>query len=171
MAKKALRRCTKCGETKSLSEFYIRRKKPNVIWRHECKKCYIKRVKTRYDNFSPEKRAAYVEHSSMLARRARERDPIGMNLRQSKVTAKIKGHEPCNATREEVLESYNGLCAVCGISENELTRRLHIDHDHISGKFRGWLCTNCNCALGLMKDSCELLTKLALYAEQNNARI
>lgn len=56
-------------------------------------------------------------------------------------------------------------CEVCG--EAQTPKNMHFDHDHETGKFRGWLCTKCNTALGLANDSPELLLKLALYLEKH----
>lgn len=39
------------------------------------------------------------------------------------------------------------------------------DHDHATGLPRGWLCDRCNKVLGLVKDSAELLTKMANYLQ------
>jgi hypothetical protein len=41
--------------------------------------------------------------------------------------------------------------------------RLHVDHDHVTGKVRGLLCNTCNVALGALQDSEELLIKAAGY--------
>lgn len=40
-----------------------------------------------------------------------------------------------------------------------------IDHDHITGKVRGLVCTNCNVALGMIRDNPETARKLAEYLE------
>lgn len=49
-------------------------------------------------------------------------------------------------------------CEICGgIS------KICFDHDHVSGKFRGWICTRCNLILGHAKDDIELLKKLIKY--------
>jgi hypothetical protein len=50
-------------------------------------------------------------------------------------------------------EEQEGLCALCGKAEIATTRegnlkRLGVDHNHITGRVRGLLCTNCNMALG-----------------------
>ena len=37
------------------------------------------------------------------------------------------------------------------------------DHDHGTGKFRGWLCIPCNGALGMVNDSQEILEKMIEY--------
>ena len=45
-------------------------------------------------------------------------------------------------------------CECCGLKTSETSlRRLCIDHDHKTKLFRGWLCDNCNTALGLLGDS------------------
>ncbi len=44
-------------------------------------------------------------------------------------------------------------------------RGLHLDHNHATGEFRGWLCHHCNVALGNVRDSVEILIKLAAYLE------
>lgn len=42
-----------------------------------------------------------------------------------------------------------GLCALCS-ERNEFTNGLHADHCHETGRFRGWLCAQCNVGLGYM---------------------
>lgn len=39
------------------------------------------------------------------------------------------------------------------------------DHDHATGKPRGWLCDRCNKMLGMARDDERLLRKLADYLE------
>lgn len=53
----------------------------------------------------------------------------------------------------------NQHCAICA----DPTRRVGWDHDHLTGRHRGWLCNNCNAALGLLRDSPALLTRAAAY--------
>lgn len=43
-------------------------------------------------------------------------------------------------------------------------RALHLDHDHATGAFRGWLCGCCNTAFGRLGDSFEVaLERLNRY--------
>lgn len=53
-------------------------------------------------------------------------------------------------------------CDVCGSDSSVICW----DHCHKSGEFRGWLCRNCNLALGFSKDNPDLLRKLAAYLEK-----
>ena len=41
-------------------------------------------------------------------------------------------------------------CAICGVAVEG--KKLHYDHDHATGEFRGWLCQLCNTGLGMFKD-------------------
>lgn len=57
-------------------------------------------------------------------------------------------------------------CDICG--EEEKTRAcLSLDHDHATGKVRGFLCNNCNRGLGLLGDNPEILRKAAKYLEKH----
>lgn len=60
-------------------------------------------------------------------------------------------------------------CEVCGAFGKDFKKGLCYDHDHSTGKFRGWLCTRCNVALGMVKDNTELLEALAKYI--NDSRV
>ena len=42
------------------------------------------------------------------------------------------------------------------------------DHNHINGKFRGFLCLKCNGGLGCFNDSIELLLKAVKYLKEKN---
>lgn len=65
---------------------------------------------------------------------------------------------------EEAYIKQNGKCAICGCKLNSSRyTRFAGDHDHKTGKLRGLLCTNCNTALGLFKDSIERLEMAKEY--------
>jgi len=43
------------------------------------------------------------------------------------------------------------------------------DHCHETGCFRGWICAECNKALGLVRDNAELLRRMADYVEKEGS--
>lgn len=42
-------------------------------------------------------------------------------------------------------------CTCC----NKITDNLLIDHDHETGKYRGWICRKCNTGIGMLGDNLE----------------
>jgi len=63
-----------------------------------------------------------------------------------------------------------GKCSICGREREEGEKDFHIDHDHITGKYRGILCPQCNYALGNIQDSPLHAIALCEYLIEKNAR-
>jgi len=61
------------------------------------------------------------------------------------------------------LEDVANECQICG-----LIGKMYVDHNHETGKVRGFLCRNCNLALGYVKDSVKLLTNAIAYLEKTD---
>jgi hypothetical protein len=70
------------------------------------------------------------------------------------------------AEYKEMLEAQGGGCAICG--SNDDGRNLSVDHCHVTGAIRGVLCSSCNMAIGLLKDSAELLIRAAGYLSKSD---
>jgi len=71
---------------------------------------------------------------------------------------------------EVMLQTQNGVCAICknpeiAVNKRNKIRNLSIDHNHTSKKIRGLLCHLCNRALGLLKDSPDICKRAAQYLE------
>ena len=68
-----------------------------------------------------------------------------------------------------ILSEQGGGCAVCGavysVKIKGKKRKLHVDHNHITGTVRGILCFKCNVGLGKFDDNPETLRKAAAYLE------
>lgn len=68
-----------------------------------------------------------------------------------------------------MLRRQGGRCAICGTTDagnwKGSQRCFCIDHDHLSGKIRGILCSHCNMALGHFKDSIQNLREAVAYME------
>jgi len=81
-----------------------------------------------------------------LAWRARNKDKVRGYLRKY-LYGPLPRPEPKN-------------CECCG---RVPPKGMQVDHDHVTGKFRGWLCGPCNRALGLLGDNIEGVLKLLSY--------
>jgi hypothetical protein len=53
-------------------------------------------------------------------------------------------------------------CECCGRRLGE-GKQIHLDHCHVTGVFRGWLCNSCNLGLGMLGDSIAGVEKALTY--------
>lgn len=70
--------------------------------------------------------------------------------------------------KEFLADRQGGKCDICGISKKE--DRLHVDHDHATGRIRGLLCHRCNSMLGLARDDTTILANGVKYLEKDRRR-
>ena len=54
------------------------------------------------------------------------------------------------------------LCEIC-----KKKRTIHFDHDHKTGKFRGWICYQCNSILGYANDDLKILNAITKYLKKS----
>ena len=59
-------------------------------------------------------------------------------------------------------------CDCCGRHVSELKRDFHLDHCYKTGKFRGWLCPQCNRGIGNLGESVEGLEKAIEYLRKQD---
>lgn len=134
-------KCTKCKEDRPSSEFYRKSSRPSGF-QDRCKDCSRKgNLEWRAKN--PERRRELDRRSYVNAGQARARE------------------RKYNVTPEEqriLLAEQGNLCAICGDSNP-----THLDHDHLSGRVRGFLCAPCNKGLGHFKDNADNLKKASEY--------
>lgn len=58
-------------------------------------------------------------------------------------------------------------CEVCDAPAINFKKGLCFDHDHVTGAFRGWLCTRCNVAIGMVNDDTDLMRALIGYLDKH----
>lgn len=64
-------------------------------------------------------------------------------------------------------KAQDGLCSICRTDEPTAGKRSFcVDHDHITGKVRGLLCTRCNTMLGNALDDVKILKAAIVYLEK-----
>lgn len=71
----------------------------------------------------------------------------------------------------EMNNRQQGLCAICGkrpSGAKKQSYRLHVDHDHTTGKVRGLLCQSCNHGVGNFKDDPALLEAAIAYIKASH---
>lgn len=68
-----------------------------------------------------------------------------------------------------IWHAQDGRCYVCRRATGA-TRRLSVDHDHVTGEVRGLLCRTDNSYLGHIRDDVEAARRVADYLENPPAR-
>lgn len=139
-----LRTCNKCGISKNVSEFRGSRK--------TCKKCTYdardrakeeKVRKERYRN-DPEFRQKTKDDDQ----RHRKGNPNYLKKKYAARNLLKYGLTP--EMEAELLEKQKHRCPCCNRKFSDEVK-MHRDHDHNLNHFRGFLCNNCNVALGMVE--------------------
>lgn len=160
----------------------------NTYWyegSRRCQNCHRNQVKAAY-TADPEparqrSRARHVEYGEELNQAARERraaDPESFREQERARYAAsprkrdgIKHHRHGMTSDEwlDMLEAQQGCCYLCGRDLGEVTKHIHLDHDHrccppsksCHKCRRGLACNKCNVIAGWARDDPELLRKIA----------
>lgn len=157
--RKAMKTCTKCGAEKVEKEFSARETGKNKL-RAWCKACMAEYGR-HYSRIN-------IKRKKEWSRNWRRKNRFKKALKASCDAAMKYGYVPCTATIQELKATFTGCCAICGVSEEKSSRKLAMDHSHLTGRFRGWLCWHCNQGLGRFKDSRKLLSVASKYLKEAN---
>lgn len=109
---------------------------------------YKKANRYRYKGYAKAYRARNSDQYKATSRR--------MNLKKYGITVEDK---------ENMCKNQNGCCAIC-VNPFKNARDTHVDHDHLTGKVRGLLCSRCNLILGHAKDSQIILKSAIQYLKK-----
>lgn len=97
----------------------------------------------------------------------------GSAMSQTVVSDQLRSHcDECRKLRQRcrrvgititeyhrVYKLQQGLCASCGINQ-----ATHLDHNHVTNKFRAIVCNGCNLLIGWVeKSSSDILQKVEAY--------
>lgn len=119
---------------------------------YEANKNKLRDIRRQWQKDHPEKTKVYE-------RRYRERN---LNLvRERARNYRRKAAKIPEATRPAPVN-----CECCS-RQLEPGRKTHLDHNHKTGGFRGWLCDRCNRGLGYFDDCIEGLQKAVAYLTRN----
>lgn len=138
----------------------------DVVWPRECPRCKImkdeedypldpKRKSGRHSYCKPCKSESMREYHQLRKKDGRrDRDNLRASARRAGLDADFI---------IQYDERIGSRCEICGGLPNGSYRRLAIDHNHVTNEFRGLLCGTCNLALGLLRDSPQILSKALAY--------
>ncbi len=116
-------------------------------------------------------------HSAYYSNKSRADGVQAYCILCCRAKAKVSGPKYYQKHREQIrasqLMSRRGVdmkdvpdeCQVCGRA-NGRGKGVVVDHCHDTGQVRGFLCGNCNVAIGMTDNDSNLLRKLADYLEK-----
>lgn len=88
------------------------------------------------------------------------------NLNKRKIHAAL-GRTDARTRRKYAPRPKPVNCEACGKDTTGIYRGMVLDHCHKTGNFRGWLCSRCNVALGMLDDDPNKLVGLIRYLEKS----
>jgi hypothetical protein len=93
---------------------------------------------------------------------------------ECKPCARKQAQHVSNLKRTVFAPPENYKCPICNRNKQDIIKNNPnkkgiwcADHDHKSGKFRGWICHKCNLGLGNFSDDPERLDRAKQYLETN----
>lgn len=116
-------------------------------------------MKSRYKS-NPEYRARCLAKSAEYRKKNRENYRDWQRAYRAEFPEKVLAADRKAKGLPEPGYSAPEACEICGLRSD---MNLCLDHEHLTGAFRGWLCRNCNVGLGHFRDNPEALEKAAQY--------
>lgn len=140
--------CTKCKKEKSLDEF-PRKGSNRKGLRAICKPC---------------------KNKEACKNRARNKKENPEQYFENNFKWNIKGKYGLTVEQwQQMFEEQGGCCAICGIHQSELKRRLSVEHNHQTGKIRQLTCKTCNHLISVYEtDFYGLKKEVTEYLERND---
>lgn len=86
---------------------------------------------------------------------------IARKLDRGKEHKRDYAEHPYRQDRDPLLAAQGPNCKLC----LKVMDKPVYDHDHLTGKFRGYICHNCNVGLGMFKDDVDVLRLAIKYLE------
>jgi len=149
-----MKQCGKCKDTKPFEAFDKKQRlgkypKQNAGYEFQCKDCRLVYQRKRRDRNNELNRKHYATSEK------RRMDIKATNLR-NKFGISIDKYN-------EMFSKQNGCCAICSTHQQDISKRLAVDHNHETQEVRGLLCMKCNLAVGYLNDSVESAQNLIKY--------
>ena len=188
--------CSKCCKKLPRTEFYKNKNHSDGL-ASECKDCKNQMVKNYYKTNKTAIKSYHKKYKKSLKGKAVRKKWLksqsGQNSIQKyensgkrkdqqklyklcekqqhyKFNYRLKKHGLTFDSYFDMLLKQKARCAICRIEQTKLTYLFSIDHNHKTGEIRGLLCSNCNTALGLLKEDFLIINNLKNYLKKHNGR-
>ena len=171
------KKCSKCGVVKPVADFHSDLTNKDAL-KSRCKICC-----------STRKQRTRLKDGYKVCNKCRQEKPLSefYPARENKSSG-VRGRcRDCDLVRrrdyslrlnygislkeyEELFTQQNGVCAICKqpgmVVRYGKELSLHVDHCHTTGAVRGLLCSQCNTALGQLREDPEIIESLLAYVRE-----
>lgn len=142
--------CPSCKKIKNVDEFSTMKVR-NGIASH-CKECNRQKLQDYYN----------TEKGKEANKNRYEKNKI--RLKNNKL---IRDYGITYDEYVEMLNQQNGICIICGKTEEDNGKMLAVDHDHKTNKVRELLCSSCNLVIGFIEKNNLDFEKLKKYINKH----
>ncbi len=132
-----------------------------------CRSCYEKQLiesnpeyKRRQRENSHRWHLKHKERDTLYLKSYREKNP--QDSSQKYFSTILRVHKITREQYEKMVSDCKNCCMLCNRPPHK-GKRLHLDHDHKTGKVRGLLCTRCNWYLHTVEKDPEILERIKTY--------
>ena len=144
-----MKSCTKCGQTKEDTEFYLEKAKRKDGSIREFRRSHC--------------RACETQRKRIADSRTKEIRRQQNELRKYGLTPDV---------REAMLVAQGHACGICRTKKpGGRYNSWNIDHCHDTGVVRGLLCWDCNVGIGKLKDDAHLMRRAIQWLEQSEQQV
>ena len=168
-----MKKCTKCGIEKLLSDFGTR-KRNSTGKRGTCKDCEKKYRdvflsnpinKSKYNKYAMQ--YYWNNREKMLKRQdiwRRANKEHRFNYQRGR--SLLKNYRMTQIQYDAMALAQGNKCKICNSEKpGHNSKYFYVDHCHKTNKVRGLLCTHCNMAIGQFSDNSESMRRAALYVD------
>lgn len=141
----------------------IQRKEYMVEYFKKNPEKFGRRTQEQKDAYNAARRKKYAENAAFRESHKETVRQWASANPEKKKAQRVRKYGMTPAEVDQMLESQGNACAICNHTERKEKMFPMIDHCHKTGAVRGILCSRCNMAIGLMRDSPDLLRKAIDY--------
>ncbi len=151
------KQCKRCELVKDEADFHKAALRKDGSWCCQpiCKACSVLKAREYY----LENQERLKEHNRLKGQRYRQENPEWNRWHHI-----ARKYGLTQEDWEKLYDEQLGRCAICRTPFGGI--KVCIDHDHLTGSVRGFLCTRCNFAIGYLQDDPERCESAARYLRE-----
>lgn len=156
-----MKKCSICKLDKEENEYHKNSSKIDGL-DHRCKSCRHEYIILNRPMLKIKHHEHYLKNKDRINKKNKEWAKL--NPDKSRNQKLMYAYGITLEQRNQMIKDQNGLCLICNDKLDEtISKNIHVDHDHSTGKVRGILCKQCNSLIGLSREREDILLNSINY--------